>query len=90
MANLTRRKLIKRASISVGATGVLAAAAAAGTHLGASTPASAHVTQQSLGNSSEPLVVCVTNAASGTLVVMRGEREITINNPDLVQRLLSL
>ncbi|HEY0754211.1 MAG TPA: hypothetical protein VGD98_09635 [Ktedonobacteraceae bacterium] len=91
MAKLTRRGLIKGASIGVGTTGVLAAAVATGAHFASPTSASAHSAQPTLGgNSNDPLVVCVNDAASGNLVLMRGEREITIHDPSLVRSLLSL
>jgi len=90
MAKLSRRGLIKRASIGVGATGALAAAVTAGVHFGNTTPAGAQTTTSALGNSTEPTVVCVTDASSGTLTVMRGEREITIKNPALARSLLAL
>ena len=90
MTKLTRRGLIKQASIGVGTTGVLAAAVTTGVHFGTTTSASAHVASQALGNATEPTVVCVKDAAAGTLVVMRGEREIVVRDPGLVRSLLSL
>jgi hypothetical protein len=90
MAHLTRRALIKRGALGVGATGALAAAVATGIHIGSSVPANAQVSQSALAAAGEPLVVCINDATSGTLVLMRGENEITVQNPELVRSLLAL
>jgi hypothetical protein len=88
MAKLTRRGLIKRASVGAGATGVLAVAVATGAHF---VGASAHpAATSSVNTSGEPVVVIIKDAASGTLVLMRGESQVTVRNPGLVQSLLSL
>jgi hypothetical protein len=86
MAKLTRRGLIK----SVGADGELSAAVATGVHFGSAALASTHTTALPVGASNEALVVYVSNPATGTLVLMRGEHEITVRSPALVRSLLSL
>lgn len=85
MAKLSRRLLMKRASIGVGATGALAAAAAAGIHFGSTTSAGAQTTATT--DAAEPTVICITN---GTMTVMHGESEKIVNHPDLMRSLLSL
>ncbi len=85
MPKLTRRKLIRQASIGAGAIGMLAATASTTTQH--TSKASAHTSGLAAG---EALVVYVTNAEAGTLTVLHGERETTINNVALVQHLLSL
>ncbi len=85
MAKLTRRLLIKRASIGVGATGALAAALTAGLHAGSATSASAQTA--AVDTSAEPTVICILN---GKMTVMRGETETVVDRPDLVRSLLAL
>ncbi len=88
MSKLTRRGLIKRASIGAGAAGALAAAVTAGAHFA---PTSAHASSAPAASiSSEPMVVSVSDPGNGMLVVMRGESETTIHNPALVRSLLGL
>ena len=88
MEKLTRRTLIKQASIGVGAVSLLAATAAC---------ASSPDQTQAAGTSAhpapipaDPLAVFVTDPARGTLVIMRGNQEITVTNPTLARSLLSL
>lgn len=90
MLKLTRRRLIKQASIGAGAVGMLAAAVAAKTHIQSSSITKAKATEKSGLTSGEALVVYVTDAAAGTLTVLRGERATTVHNVALVQHLLSL
>ena len=85
MPKLTRRRLIRQASIGAGAIGMLAATAA--TTSQHTSKASAHGSVLAAG---ETLVVYVTDAEAGTLTVLRGEQATTVTNVALVQRLLSL
>jgi hypothetical protein len=84
MEKLTRRKLITQASVGAGTVSVLAITAAC---------ASGNATQTN-GNtanvSDNPLAVFVTDPAKGTLKIMKGTQEITVNNPGLANSLLSL
>ena len=90
MLKLTRRRLIQQASIGAGAVSMLAATFTAKTQIGTSSTTSAKAAEKSVLAADESLVICVTDPASGTLSVLRGERETTINNVALVQHLLSL
>jgi type IV secretory pathway protease TraF len=93
MEKLTRRKLITTVSVGAGMAGILAATAACAPS--DTMPASA---SEPLGKVSgpsgkapkDPLAVFVTDPERGTLVIMNGDREITITHPDLAQSLLSL
>ncbi|MEO7019528.1 MAG: hypothetical protein ABI234_05200 [Ktedonobacteraceae bacterium] len=90
MEKLTRRGLIKRASIGAGATGLLAAAVAAGAvgaRIEAMPTASAHSAVKT-PDPTDPLMVFVTDAS--TLVVMNGEQAVTVKNASLAQSLLTL
>jgi hypothetical protein len=92
MEKLTRRKLITQASVGTGAAGILAITAACAPSGKATsstnTPASPSATP---GHTiDEPLAVFVTDPAKGTLKIMKGDREIIINNPDLANNLLAL
>ena len=100
MDKLTRRGLFKRVSVGAGATGMLAAAVATGAHFGSTSVANAQTSPaaslQNAGNattsinaSKEPLVV-FTNPDKGTLLLMSGEREVTVQNHALVQSLNTL
>ena len=86
MQKLTRRRLIKQASIGAGAVGVLTATVSTKTHAHKAF-ATSHKSVLAAG---EALVVYVTDAESGTLTVLRGEQATTINDVALVQHLLSL
>ena len=89
MAKLTRRGLIKRATLGVGAAGVVAAAAVAGAHFAPATNnTGASDTKQSV--STDPIVVWIGNPTNGTIVMMRGESQVVVNNPAFVQHVLSL
>jgi hypothetical protein len=98
MEKLTRRKLITQASVGTGAAGVLAitAACASSSNLTSSnnTTSSNDIAASSSATSAntidEPLAVFVTDAAKGTLKIMRGDQEIIINNPSLASGLLAL
>jgi hypothetical protein len=88
MEKLTRRKLIKQASIGAGAVSILATTPAC-----ASSPDEEQVAgtpAHSAPIPADPLAVFVTNPARGTLVIMRGNREITVTNPTLARSLLAL
>lgn len=88
MLKLTRRGLIQQASIGAGAVGMLTAALTSEAYFENS--AIARVAEKSALASGEALVVYVTNAATGTLTVLRGERATTITDTALVHHLFSL
>jgi hypothetical protein len=88
MQKLTRRRLIRQASIGAGAVSMLAATASTTTQHTAKASAATH--NKSVLAAGETLVVYVTNAEAGTLTVLRGEQATTTNNVALVQRLLAL
>ncbi len=88
MLKLTRRGLIKQVSIGTGAVGMLIAGVASKAHFEHSS--SKKVAEKSVLASSEALVVYVTNASTGTLTVLRGERATTITDTALVHHLFSL
>ncbi len=91
MLKLTRRVLIKQASIGAGAVGMFVTTLATKMQIGSSSISSAKAAGQSNSvATSEALVICITDPGSGTLTVLRGENETTINNAALVQRLLAL
>jgi hypothetical protein len=87
MEKLSRRKLFTQVSVGAGAAGVLAVAAACApssastqtAELPASTPATDNL-----------LAVFVTDPDKGTLVVMKGEKEVTVTNASLAQNLSQL
>lgn len=87
MEKITRRTLMKQVSLSAGAVGLLVTTAACDTP----TSKSSTTTSANPANTStDPLAIFVTDPARGTLVVMRGESEVTVTNLDLAQRLLAL
>jgi hypothetical protein len=86
MEKLTRRKLITTVSVGAGMAGILAATAACAPS--DTTPDSA--SEPSGKVPKDPLAVFVTDPERGTLVIMNGDREITITNAGLAQSLLSL
>ena len=88
MQKLTRRRLIRQASIGAGAVGMLAATTVS-TKTQYTGKASTKVGKSAL-TSGEGLVVYVTDAAAGTLTVLRGEHATTVNDVSLVQHLLAL
>jgi hypothetical protein len=87
MEKLTRRKLITTVSAGAGMAGILAATASCAPS--DNTPASA-VSRPSGKVPTDPLAVFVTDPERGTLVIMNGDREVTITNASLAQSLLSL
>jgi hypothetical protein len=88
MEKLTRRKLITQASVGTGAAGVLAITAACAPSGKATS--STNTTANSVHKLDEPLAVFVTDPAKGTLKIMKGDREIIINNPGLANNLMAL
>ena len=88
MLKLTRRGLIKHASIGTGAIGMLIAGIASKAQFGQSS--TTRVAEKSALTSSEALVVYVTDASTGTLTVLRGQRATTITDTALVHHLFSL
>lgn len=88
MLKLTRRGLIKQASISAGVAGMLIAAVTSKAHI--EHVSTAKAAEKSVLASGEALVVYVTDASHGTLTVLRGERATTITDTALVQHLFSL
>jgi hypothetical protein len=89
MKKLTRRKLITQASVGTGAAGVLAISAAC-TSPSKPTSVTASSSVTSVKTLDEPLGVFVTDPVKGTLKIMRGDREIIINNPSIADSLLAL
>ena len=87
MEKLTRRKLITTVSVGAGMAGILAATAACAPS--DTIPASA-ASGPSGKVPTDPLAVFVTDPERGTLVIMNGDREITITNASLAQSLLAL
>jgi hypothetical protein len=86
---LTRRKLMIQASAGTGAVSLLAVTAAcAPRSADASIPTS--LSGHSVSTTDEPLAVFVTDPKQGTLTIMKGDREITVNNLSLANSLLSL
>jgi hypothetical protein len=82
MAESSRRTFLVAAGVGAAAVGVATvspAAAAAATTKGSSTPAALPP--------GEPLVAYVSDAATGELTLLVGEREILIRDRDLVARL---
>ena len=92
MEKLTRRKLITQTSVATGAAGVLAitAACAPSGQATSSNNISASSSATSENTIDEPLAIFVTDPAKGTLKIMKGEREIIINNASLANNLLTL
>lgn len=87
MEKLTRRDLIKQASVSAGVVGILATTAACASPDSTQNATSAASTNLAGGY---PLAVFVTDPARGTLVIMNGGKLTTINHPDIAQSLLAL
>ena len=95
MEKLTRRTLFKRASVSAGLAGFLATTTACAASGAQSTGTSQTVQSAgaglgSLTGSNEPLAVFVTDPARGTLLIVRGDNEVTVTNQDLAQALQAL
>jgi hypothetical protein len=87
MAKLSRRGLLKKATIGAGVASLLATAAASEAF---ASPVSTQKEEPVINATGEPLVVWVTDPALGTLLVMQGKRSVTVKNPGLVRSLLSL
>jgi len=91
MAKITRRGLIKQATIGVGAAGAVVAAAATGVHFAsAANNTNTSDKKQSAITATDPIVVWIGNPADSTVVMMRGESQVVVNNPAFVQSVLSL
>lgn len=90
MKKLTRRKLVTQASVGTGAVGLLTIAAACSSPSSANTSTSTNLNGNLANTLDEPLAVFVTDPAKGTLKIMRGDREIVVNNPSLANSLLAL
>lgn len=92
MAKLSRRGMLTLAAAGVSEIGALAAAAAAGAHFvptpAVTTPPKS-TTKPRVDISQGPLAAFVPDAKGDTIVIMRGEKELTITNATLVQTLLS-
>ena len=88
MESLTRRKLITQVSVGAGAAGVLAVAAACTSSV--DTTSNPIPIGNPVITTEDPLAVFVTDPTKGTLRVMKGDREITVDNPSLAQSLLAL
>ncbi len=88
MLKLTRRGLIKQASIGAGAAGMLVAAVASNANFKNSSTIRA--AEKSTLASGEALVVYVTDASTGTLTILHGERATTITDTALVHHLFTL
>ena len=89
MQKLSRRGLIKQASIGIGAAGMLSATAATKLNFETSDATSAKTAEHLTPLSDESLVICVTHPATSMLTIMHGEREIVVKNAALVKQLLS-
>src|SRR5215472_4986648 len=92
MANLSRRNVLILAAAGAAEIGALAASAAAGAHfapVSAATTTTQNTANPKVDMSQGPLAAFVTDAKAGTIVIMRGEQEITITDPTLVRALLS-
>lgn len=83
MADLSRRKFLAQASISVAGSGVALAA------LGKlPIPRSTASSRKARAASQGPIVAHVRNAETGEVAVMTGNREVVRRDPELVDRLL--
>lgn len=83
MADLTRRKFLAQASLSVAGSGVALAA------LGKlPLPRSSASSRKARAASQGPIVAHVRNAETGEVAVMTGSKEVVYRDPELVERLL--
>ena len=83
MADLTRRKFLAQASLSVAGSGVALAA------LGKlPIPRSSASSRKARAASRGPIVAHVRNAETGEVAVMTGNTEVVYRDPELVERLL--
>ena len=87
MEKLSRRKLFTQVSVGAGAAGVLAVAAACNS---SSAPTQTTELPETIPVTGSPLAVFVTDPDKGTLVVMKGEKEVTVTNVSLAQNLAQL
>ncbi len=93
MAKLSRRNMLLLAAAGTAEIGALAASAAAGAHFApaaAATTTATNTAKPRIDISQGPLAAFVPDAKGDTIVIMRGEQELTITNPELVRALLSL
>jgi hypothetical protein len=90
MQKLSRRGLIKQASLGVGAVSMLSATTASKLSFETFHATGTAIAEHSVPSSGEPLVICITDPATNILTIMRGEREITIKDATLVRQLLTL
>jgi len=98
MDKLTRRKLITQVSVGTGAVGIIAVSAAYATSSKANSSDTTTSSNDTMTNTSaasvntidEPLAVFVTDPAKGTIKIMKGDREIVIDNLGLAKSLLAL
>lgn len=89
MADLTRRGFIVTsagAAAGVATVGAIAAAPKIAKILDGGAAASA--ARRGAVSASDPVVAYIRNATSGEIGLLVGHREVTINDPDLVGRLL--
>lgn len=83
MADLTRRKFLAQASLSVAGSGVALAA------LGKlPLPRSSASSRKARAAGQGPIVAHVRNAETGEVAVMTGSGEVVYRDPELVERLL--
>ena len=83
MADLTRRKFLAQASLSVAGSGVALAA------LGKlPLPCASESSRKARAASQGPIVAHVRNAETGEVAVMTGSKEVVYRDPELVERLL--
>ncbi|MDQ6659420.1 MAG: hypothetical protein M3Z24_00480 [Chloroflexota bacterium] len=90
MAKIARRRFLKQTSIGVATVGVGAGVLAAAPRLAAmAAPPAVSTVNSSLASVSEPVMVYVSNAATGELHIMAGLKEIVVRDTELVTRLLA-
>ena len=83
MADLTRRKFLAQASLSVAGSGVALAA------LGKlPLPRSSATSRKARAASQGPIIAHVRNAETGEVALMTGSKEVVYRDPELVERLL--
>lgn len=85
MAQLTRRVLLKKTSLSAAAIGALMAVPGL---TAAHASAALAETDSPADTSSEPLVAYVHDTAKGEIALLVGTREIIVQDRELVKRLL--
>lgn len=93
MEKVSRRNVLLLAAAGTAEIGALAASAAVGAHFASASTVTttAQKPPEPRGNTSQgPLAAFVPDAQGDTIVIMRGEQELTITNQALVQTLLSL